>query len=68
MNTNDNSQNEKLTKDVHHGKIAGVCAGLANYFSMPRLAVRLIAVLCLFSFGKFIALAYIGAALILPKR
>ena len=68
MNYEYKHSNEKLVKDVNNGKLTGVCAGLANYFSVPKLAVRIITVLCFISFPKLIAVAYIGAALFLPKR
>lgn len=68
MNYDYNRSEKKLTKDVANGKLTGVCAGLANYFSMPKLAVRIIAVLCFISFTKLVAVAYIAAALILSKR
>jgi phage shock protein PspC (stress-responsive transcriptional regulator) len=68
MNYDYKSSERKLTKDVENGKLTGVCAGLANYFLMPKLAVRIIVVLCFISFMKVAAIAYIGAALFLPKR
>ena len=45
----------RLRLDKEHGKLAGVCAGLANYFGMDANIVRLIFVLgTLIGFGSFI--------------
>jgi phage shock protein C len=45
----------KLRLDRQHGKLAGVCSGLANYFEMDANAVRLIFVLgTLIGLGSFI--------------
>ena len=68
MNYDYKNTDNKLTKDVSNGKLTGVCAGLANYFAMPKIAVRIITVLCFISFTKLAAVAYICAAIFLPKR
>lgn len=45
----------KLRLDQANGKLAGVCAGLANAFGMDALIVRLVFVLgTLLGFGSFI--------------
>ena len=44
-----------LRLDKANGKLAGVCAGLANYFGIDPLVVRLIFVAgTLIGFGSFI--------------
>jgi phage shock protein PspC (stress-responsive transcriptional regulator) len=44
-----------LRLDKQDGKVAGVCAGLANYFGMDPLVMRLIFVAgTLIGFGSFI--------------
>jgi len=46
---------KKLRLDKANGKLAGVCAGLANYFGMDPLVMRLIFVAgTLIGFGSFI--------------
>ena len=59
--------NEKKLYRVNEGKmIAGVCAGLAEYFSIDVTIVRLAWVLFALAGGSGI-LAYIIAALIIPE-
>ena len=50
-----NGPGGKLRLDKANGKLAGVCAGLGNYFGMDPLVMRLIFVLgTLIGFGSFI--------------
>ena len=43
--------------DRTHGKVAGVCSGIANYFAIDPLVVRLVfAVGAIAGFGTFIVL------------
>lgn len=58
---------KKLYRDQNHKIIAGVCAGLANYFSIDVILVRLIFVLTLIYHGGG-TLAYIILWIIMPKR
>ena len=48
------------------GKIAGVCAGLAEYFDMDVTLMRVIFVLLLFATGGAMIFIYIILAIILP--
>jgi phage shock protein C len=58
---------KKLYRDEYHKKIGGVCAGLAEYFSVDVAIVRLIFVLtCIFHGGG--GLVYIVLWIVLPKR
>jgi len=58
---------KKLYRDEYHKKIAGVCAGLAEYFGVDVSVVRLIFVLtCIFHGGG--GLVYIILWIVLPKR
>lgn len=43
---------KRLYRDPRHGVIAGVCSGLANYFSIDVVIVRLLFA-CLFALGFF---------------
>ncbi|GHA55741.1 envelope stress response membrane protein PspC [Photobacterium aphoticum] len=57
-----------LYRDPKNGKIAGVCAGIAEYFGMEIWLVRILAVSAfLLGVGFFATLAYIAAWLILEK-
>ena len=40
-----------LTRDVRNKKIAGVCAGIANYFDIDPTIVRLILGVAFFVYG-----------------
>lgn len=57
-----------LTKDVLHKKLSGVCAGIAKHYQVPRLLVRVAAVLALFALPVVTGVAYIVAALLMPSR
>ncbi|MFV0290787.1 MAG: PspC domain-containing protein [Mangrovibacterium sp.] len=55
--------------------IAGICAGLGDFFNIDPTIVRLIFALCLiigsfggFSIGGFVLLAYIIAWIIIPEH
>ncbi|MFV0531731.1 MAG: PspC domain-containing protein [Flavobacteriales bacterium] len=41
----------KLFRDTEHGMIGGVCTGIANYVSVDRMWIRLIAILLLIGIG-----------------
>lgn len=57
---------KKLLRSKDNKVICGVCAGLANYFSIDPTMVRVVwAILAVCSFGVA-AVAYIICALIIP--
>lgn len=58
----------RLYKDSTHSKISGVCAGLAKHWRVPRLLVRLVAIVCLITLPTVTAIAYITATLLIPSR
>lgn len=57
-----------LTKDVMHKKLSGVCGGIAKYYNVPRIVVRVAAVLALFTLPVITGVAYVVAALLMPNR
>lgn len=57
----------KLYRDEYHKKIAGVCAGLAEYFSVDVAIVRVLFVLALILHGGGL-LVYIILWIALPKK
>ena len=70
-------ESRQLFRDMSHRKIAGVCAGLAQYFRISAVWVRLIALASLLSpvIGDFIGflpgvviLSYVVLWMVLPKR
>ena len=58
----------RLYRDPGRGWLLGVCAGIAEYFGIGRLPVRLVALLGLFMFTVPTVLAYIAAAIFLRRR
>jgi phage shock protein C len=64
---NINKMDRKLYRDEYHKKIAGVCAGLAEYFNIDVAIVRVIFVLALIFHGSGL-LIYIIFWIVLPKK
>ncbi|MFT7053323.1 MAG: phage shock protein C [Psychromonas sp.] len=57
-----------LYRDPENAKLGGVCAGIAEYFSIEVWIVRLLVVSAfLFTAGFFVAIAYVMAYLMLDK-
>ena len=62
------STKRELLRDPQRGKIAGVCAGLSDYFNMELWLVRIIFVSAvLLTGGPLFVVAYIAAWFILDK-
>ncbi len=58
-----------LYRDPLNGKIGGVCAGLANYFSLEVWVVRILAISAgLLGGGFLMVLAYVALMLMLEKQ
>jgi phage shock protein PspC (stress-responsive transcriptional regulator) len=58
----------RLYKDSVHGKVSGVCAGLAKHWGVPRSLVRVAAVVCLIMLPVVTAIAYVTATVLIPNR
>ena len=58
---------KKLYKSTRDRKVAGVCAGIAQYFNVDPTIVRLITV-CAIIFAGFGLWAYIICAIVLPNE
>lgn len=58
----------RLYRDPERAWLAGVCAGLADYFSISLAGVRFLTIVALFFFMPFVVVCYIVMALILPRR
>lgn len=58
---------KRLTRDTKNQKIAGVCAGFANYFDLDPTLVRVVWLVAFF-FAGIGGLAYIVAWLIMPEN
>ena len=61
-----NMENKKLYRSTTNYKLAGVCGGIGEYFNIDPTLVRLGWVL--FSLVGAGVLAYIIAALVIPKQ
>lgn len=65
----DERMNNTLYRDPVKGKIAGVCAGIAEYLGIEIWIVRIFAVTAfLIGFAFFATIAYIAAILMLDKK
>jgi len=56
-----------ISKDLHHKKLSGVCAGIARHYDYPRLGGRIAAIGALILFPVAAGVAYIVAAILLPS-
>lgn len=58
-----------LLRDDRNGKIAGVCAGVADYFGIENWLVRIITLAALFlGMGSFVLVLYFAAWVVLEKK
>ena len=57
-----------LAKDSVHKKLSGVCAGIASYYQLPRLVVRVAAIFALITLPVVTGVAYVVAAILLPSK
>lgn len=63
------SERKQLQRDTEQGKIAGVCAGIAEYFGIETWLVRIATVAAtLLLAGPFVPVSYIAAWFILDKK
>jgi len=58
----------RLYRNPRRGWIAGVCAGLADYFGLSRAVVRVLTMICLVAFTLPTLVAYLIAAVVLERR
>ncbi|MCM3760649.1 PspC domain-containing protein [Alkalihalobacillus oceani] len=59
---------KRLYRSQYNRKIAGVCGGLAEYFSIDATILRLVAVfLLIVTIGFPMVIAYVIAAVIIPN-
>jgi len=60
----------RLFRDKENAVLAGVCAGIAEYFGLNRKGVRLVTFLFMLfpPFFAFIAISYIVLAIVLPVK
>jgi phage shock protein C len=58
----------RLYRDVENGRLAGVCAGIADYLGVRPRLIRLVAILGLFFFSVPTLILYIVLALALRPK
>lgn len=58
----------RLYRERDNAVIAGVCAGLAEYFGLNRKGVRVVVAFSALFFLPFVAVSYVVLALVLPVR
>ena len=60
----------RLFRDRENAMLAGVCAGIAEYFGLNRKGVRLVTVLLMLipPFFAFVLISYIVLAIVLPAK
>lgn len=59
---------QRLYRDPRHGRIMGVCAGIADYFGFNVCATRALALLALLFFPPFTFLSYVILGFVLPRK
>jgi phage shock protein C len=63
-----NPNPRRLYRDVEHSLVAGVCAGIADYFGLSVRALRWVVIIGCFFAGPAIVLSYLAAAFLLPRK
>jgi phage shock protein PspC (stress-responsive transcriptional regulator) len=58
---------QTLYKDEVNKKLTGVCAGIAQHYNFPRLAVRIAAITALIMLPVATGVAYVVASVLLPN-
>ena len=66
MRNDRNSTRRRFYRDRTNGKIAGVCAGLADYFGFDLTVTRVLAVIALIVAPPATLLLYFGLAFLVP--
>ncbi len=61
------SSQKRMYRDLDSGVISGVCAGVARYFDIDAVWVRVAALVGLFVATPVTLLAYVAAVILLPR-
>lgn len=61
------SSHKRIHRNLGRSVISGVCAGVARYFAIDPVWVRIAAVISLFMVPGISLLAYIAAVIVLPR-
>lgn len=68
MTAHASTQRRRFTRDADRGVVAGVCAGIADYFGFRLCAVRAIFIIALFVAFPFAMLTYFAIVLLVPAE
>jgi phage shock protein C len=68
MRYDDNWRAQRFYRDSRHGKLMGVCAGLADYFGWNVTLVRGLAIVALLWFNVVTLTAYLVLGFVLPTK
>lgn len=68
MRDDRNWRAQRFYRDPAHGKLMGVCAGLADCFGWNVTLVRILAIIALIWFNALTLIAYFVLGLMLPTR
>ncbi|HKI52915.1 MAG TPA: PspC domain-containing protein [Anaerolineales bacterium] len=63
-----NTEVKQLNRSTSNRMIAGVCAGLGDYFGIDPTIVRLLTLLAFFTGFGGIALVYLIMAIVVPEQ
>jgi len=55
-------------RDARHGKLMGVCAGVADYFGWNVTLIRILVIIALFWFNALTLVAYLILGFMLPTK
>lgn len=58
----------RLYRDRENAMVAGVCAGIAEYFGFSRKGLRVITAISTVLFMPFVVISYVILAIVLPVR
>lgn len=59
---------QRFYRDPRHGKLMGVCAGLADYFGWNVRLTRILAIVALIWFNVLALIAYFALGFMLPTK
>jgi phage shock protein C len=68
MRYDGNWRAQRFYRDPRHGKLMGVCAGLADYFGWNATLVRVLAIVALLWFNVVTLAVYLVLGFVLPTK
>jgi phage shock protein PspC (stress-responsive transcriptional regulator) len=68
MQLKEDIMEKRLYRSKSDRMVAGVCAGLANYFNTDPTVIRILAIVCLLVFNVMALIAYLILAVVVPNE